>query len=167
MKGGGSKFATSTSGSWKKLFEQVKVEAQECLTRRIERIAVLLNEKLMEKTPVWSGSTIRNWNWSIGAPDMDVHEPEGQGTPPGPTNSMSIGSEPRRGENISAQKLDFEVFLAELRATRQVEMVYLTNASKAATLVEYGLAPGGPDQVVRAPSGVLRVSIQELLIELR
>lgn len=119
---------------------------------------VKLNEKILAATPVWMGDALLNWRWSTRAPDLS-HEPaRGGSTPPGQTNSMPLGEEPRRAANESRPRRSLA---AALRA-KFPTTIYLTNTSPHATELEYGLLPTPERSRVNAAKGIVRLAIAEL-----
>ena len=96
-----------------------------------------LNEKILAATPVWMGDALLNWRWSTRAPDMNYEKARGGSTPPGHTNEMALGEEPRRAANEVRPRRSLA---AALRA-KFPTTIYLTNTSPHATELEYGLLP--------------------------
>jgi len=124
-------------------FEQQAVEE----TKRAARV---VTESLFEHTPVWSGETIRNFTWGIGTPPAGGAKPVIGSGDPGPTNSMPMGSEPRRPANEAA-------VMSELNAAlsfNKLADLFVTNTVAATkwNLVDSGVAPA-PGQA-RNPGGV-------------
>ena len=161
MRAGGAAFAVETKGSPRKTLDAFRLCVAQAYNRQIIKFAIMLNERLLAKTPVWEGETLRNWRWTIGAPDLGPPIPAVGGTEPGHTNSMALGTEPRRASNEDAQRAGFAIFLGELEASKEPVSVYLTNTAKSAMGVELGLLPT-PGQS-RSPKGVLYLSVIETL----
>lgn len=126
------------------------------------KFAVRLNDKLLANTPVWEGTVIRNWRWSVSAPARGVLPPEGDAIPPGPTNTMAIGAEPRRAANVSAQKEDFTRFLGQLATAPRIDNIFLRNNAPHALELEYGQLPS-PSRSRTPSGGVLRLAVLETL----
>lgn len=89
---------------------EVEKTRQQAISEMLRASRLLLNE-LMSKTPVWSGETVRNYVAGIGAASGGTKAAAGT-VDPGPTNSMSLGEEPRRAENEAAARADLETALA-------------------------------------------------------
>lgn len=104
-------------------------------------------------TPVNTGQAVRNYIWTTGSPSSIVHQAIDTG-PPGPTNSMSLGTEPRRPANeaAAADSLSALGIIAN-----PFEMIYLTNNSPDIEGLELGLLPGPPLQS-RSPQGMFGVT---------
>ncbi len=157
-----NKFSVSISGDLRACLNKFEAQVGLSYQRFITNFVVELNDRLLAKTPVWEGETIRNWRWSMGAPNLEAATPaEGEGIDPGHTNDMAIGAEPRYAMNAAAQREEMEAFLAELAMNPGPVDIYLTNTSSAAVLMEAGQAPD-PNRS-RAPQGVLFLSLIETL----
>jgi hypothetical protein len=121
-----------------------------------KRAAHLLMANLFENTPVWSGETVRNYVWGIGSPPVSGrHAAVGSGAP-GATNTMVMGSEPRRPANEQAALQDMS---AVLTFTKLVDL-FVTNTIDAAKwdLIDHGSAPS-PGKA-RNPGGVSILAMQ-------
>jgi len=111
---------------------------------------------ILSRTPVHTGKSIRNYIWTV---DKQYTGPQvgAAGTmPPGPTNSMSLGSEPRRPANEgrptrSKLALDFK---------NPYRNFILTNVADTIKDLEYGLLPS-PDRS-RSPAGMFGITLQAL-----
>lgn len=104
-------------------------------------------------TPVNTGQAVRNYIWTIGSPNSIVYDAIDNG-PPGPTNNMSLGSEPRRGPNEAAA----ERSLGSLGLiANPFGQIFLTNLSPDIQGLEYGLLPGPPLRS-RSPSGMFGIT---------
>lgn len=131
--------------------------AEEGITQREKVILIALNEKILARTPVWEGDTVHNWRWSTRAPDMRHEDPINNG-PPGATNEMALGDEPRRGVNETRAR---QSLMGALRA-RAPEDIYLTNTADSAVGVEYGLLPTPDRSRVDGAAGIVRLAIKEV-----
>ncbi|UTU08378.1 hypothetical protein CcrJ4_gp144 [Caulobacter phage J4] len=160
-RGGGSKFTAGVQGNWRRTFEAFKLTANRAFNRYIDRFAVALNENLLGNTPVWEGTTVRNWNWSVGSADRSAALPaEGDG-PTGRTNAMPLGPEPRRPANENAEESDFENFRRQLAAQTKPVNIYVTNTSPNAVSLEFGMLP--TPATSRRKKGMLLLSVVETL----
>ena len=160
---GGRAFSIGmNSGGFLKALNRFEASIEQKYKRALVRFAVHVNERLLARTPVWEGTTLRNWQWSLRSPKKSVKKPEGGGIPPGPTNTMALGAEPRRAANEDAQRADFQMFLSELLAQPKVPNIYLTNPAPNAMGVEYGMLPSAERS--RTPAGgVVRLAVYEAL----
>lgn len=132
-------------------------QAEERITERERMILIALNEKILARTPVWEGDTIHNWRWSTRAPDFRHEDPINSG-PPGATNLMALGDEPRRAANETRPR---QSLAGALRA-REPQDIYLTNTADSAVGVEYGLLPTPDRSRVDGAAGVVRLAIKEV-----
>ena len=115
-------------------------------------------ETALRVTPVWEGETVRNYRWGKdGAVPMGRIAPVG-GMPPGPTNDMPLGAEPRRPANEAAARGD----MAAILKVKKLTTFTLTNTVSASKwdLIDNGSAPGGPGQRQRGPGGVSKLAEQ-------
>lgn len=120
-------------------------------SRMAHNIRILISEtdrNLKALTPVWSGQAVRNYIWSVGSPNSVVHDPIDNG-PPGPTNAMPLGVEPRRGVNEAAASQSLDTVLA----ANPFQKFYCTNNSPDIQGLELGLLPG-PPLSSRSPNGM-------------
>jgi hypothetical protein len=117
------------------------------LGQGIADICMEADETIKSMTPVWSGLAVRNYIWTIGAPASGVIDPINNG-PPGPTNSMALGAEPRRDANEAASR---ETLLA-LDFSNPFQTFTLVNNAPTIAGLEYGLLPT-PEQS-RSPNGM-------------
>lgn len=106
---------------------------------------------IKELTPVNTGQAVRNMIWSSGEPGSVVFQAIDNG-PTGPTNSMTLGSEPRRMPNEEAAA---ESLLA-LNTTNPFQAFYLTNLSPDIGGLELGTLPGPPLKS-RSPNGMFGI----------
>lgn len=158
-----SRFEASFSGSLRKILQRYEVQAHRAYQRAVDHFVVNLNKTLIDNTPVWEGTTLRNWRWAVGHADLSApHDPAGGSIPPGHTNSMALGSEPRRGANEMAELTDFASFLSQLHARHGEPInIYLTNTADSAVPMEYGSVPTKSQS--RRPRGVLLLAVLETL----
>lgn len=97
------------------------------------------DDQLKALTPVWSGQAVRNYIWTVDQPNHVTYEPIDNGDP-GPTNSMPLGVEPRRGVNEAAASES----LARVLGANPFSKFYCTNNSPDIQGLELGLLPGPP-----------------------
>lgn len=135
------------------IFEDIKKDVR----RRVERNAELMHTLSCAKIPVWRGTALANQQWSVGTPATGEVEAAGGDKDPGPTNTMRVGTEPRRPENQRVADMSF----TSLDFTNPFQVFWLTNNTPHMRNIEYGLPPG-PGLRARAPKGVFRLSAQEV-----
>lgn len=109
------------------------------------------------KTPVNSGQTLANYQWSVGSPATGI-VPHDEGAEPGRTNEMALGEEPRRPANqaIADASLNSLPF-GSLSGKR----IYLTNNAPQFSGLENGLLPESPF-VQRSPNGMVAITLTEV-----
>lgn len=116
-----------------------------------KRAARVIQAELFANTPVWSGETVRNFKWAIGAaPARGALEAIGSGEP-GPTNHLPLGEEPRRAANEAAALADLEAVLGGMSKLADLFGTNTVAATKW-NLVDSGVAPA-PGKA-RNPAGV-------------
>lgn len=147
------------TGKMKNAVENLRKDAVE-EQKQAARTAM---DRFFARTPVWTGETIRNYAWGIGGGRDVHHEPIGSGEP-GKTNEMPLGPEPRRAANEAAAKADMEAVLSQLTVLNSLMM---TNSSPHFDLVDAGEAPGGPNQQIRNPGGVVKLAMQDIKSKLK
>lgn len=159
---GGSLFSASTSGNLAQVFAKLEKRVFDRVIEHRARIVLALTIKVLERTPVWEGETIVNWQWSINTPATGRLTEINNG-PPGHTNSggqpTPPSGEPRRGPNQDVAMQSAVTTLA--RARNSLADLYLTNNGTIAGLIEYGGAP--TPETSRQPAGVLRIAIREIM----
>jgi hypothetical protein len=111
--------------------------------------ARLVMSNLLLNTPVWKGETVRNYKWSL-KPGGGSHSPATGSGEPGATNSMIMGSEPRRPANEAAALAEMDGVMS----FNKLSDLFVTNTIDAAKwdLIDNGSAPS-PGKA-RNPGGV-------------
>lgn len=127
---------------------------KECIevTKNAARV---VTREMMDRTPVWSGRTVRNFQWGVGSAPGGEIEPSGSTSRQQPTNSLGLGSEPNRGANEAAALAEMESVLS---GVTKLSNLVCSNNSKAWDLVDNGSAPT-PDRS-RNPGGVSDAAVQ-------
>lgn len=106
-------------------------------------------------TPVNTGQAVRNYIWTRDMPNTMVYDAIDNG-PPGATNSMPLGEEPRRAVNEAAAAES----LTGLGITANpFAPIILTNLAPDIEGLELGILPGPPLHS-RSPSGMFGVTAQ-------
>ena len=119
----------------------------------VEQLIEEIDHHIKAVTPVHSGQAVRNYIWSRDVPNPIVFDAIDNG-PPGRTNQMALGSEPRRAVNESAAA-DSLTTLA-LRAN-PFAVFHLTNNSPDIAGLELGILPGPPLKS-RSPQGMFGIT---------
>ncbi len=153
-----TKINATVSDPFKHAFQDFFEKATDRVSDNERLMLTRLNEKILAATPVWMGDALLNWRWSTRSPDLSHEEARGGSTPPGPTNSMALGQEPRRAANESRPRRS----LAGALRAKFPTTIYLTNTSPHATELEYGLLPTPERSRVNSAKGIVRLAIAEL-----
>ncbi len=129
----------------------------EALERQFAKnITALVHEidtHIKSLTPVNTGQAVRNYIWSRNVPNSVVYDAIDNG-PPGHTNTMALGTEPRRSINEAAASDS----LGSLGiASDPFGVIYLSNNSPDIEGLELGILPGPPFKS-RSPSGMFGVT---------
>ncbi len=112
-----------------------------------------IDDHIKSLTPVNTGQAVRNYIWTRGVPNAVVFDAIDNG-PPGPTNSMALGTEPRRGVNEAAAAGS----IGSLGTTgNPFGVIYLTNNSPDIVGLEMGILPGPPFKS-RSPQGMFGIT---------
>lgn len=123
--------------------------------RRNRRILTEAMRRIIARTPVHTGQTVRNYVASVGRPSRAGVKPGY--TPVEPTNRLPLGSEQLRG------RAEAEA-MASVRAVnfnKPYEKFYITNRSPAAAGLEAGALPGEPMRS-RSPNGMIGITMIEI-----
>lgn len=147
----------------RRLMAEVRELEREAV-REVQNAARIVVDELMRGTPVWEGETVRNYGVSVGGNSPSYRAAIGTGDP-GPTNSMSLGEEPRRGINEDAAKADMERTLAAFKKLGPRIAVINTVDEKKWDLVDSGSAP--TPEMARYPGGVEILATQRAKGRLR
>lgn len=113
----------------------------------IQAVCEEADDTIKSHTPVHSGLAVRNYIWTTGQPSTSMFDAIDNG-PPGPTNSMELGQEPRRSVNEDAARAS----LSAIDFSNPFQTFILTNNAKDIEGLEYGLLP--TPQSSRSPSGM-------------
>jgi len=109
------------------------------LSRRILTAMDEFQRILLENTPVYTGRTLANFRWSVGAPTEGVRKPIMMPRLPGVTSTMSLGEEPRRAAQQALVQGEYEsVVRAPLLKMQPFQKFYLTNNVPHFSEIEYG-----------------------------
>lgn len=130
------------------------------IRKKVKELIHYAHYNITERTPVWSGQSLRNWVWSMDQASTTTLEAIDNG-PPGPTNSMPLGSEPRRPPNQASSDATFMA----LSYNNPFRNYILTNNAPDIIKLEYGQLPTAASS--RSPAGMVRITVQELLEKLK
>lgn len=144
-----------------RLFAGLK-ELEKQAIKEVQSATVVVVKECMKNTPVWEGEVVRNFNAGVGgAAGGGAKAPIGGGDP-GPTNSMPLGSEPRRPANEAAALGEIRGAVAGMRALQDV---FIGNASGNFNRADSGAAP--TPQTARNPGGIVRPALSSARGKLR
>lgn len=116
--------------------------------KNIQVITITAQKMLESLTPVNTGQAVRNYVWTIGEPN-EIAQPAIDNGPPGPTNSMPLGAEPRRHVNEEAA----DATLLGLNLSNPFQTFICSNVSPDIEGLELGILPGPPWKS-RSPNGM-------------
>ena len=133
-------------------FKEKPKEIEQIFSMTIRDICHVLHHSITELTPVNTGQTLANYQWSIGTPFSGLVEAMGSGDP-GPTNQMPLGIEPRRPENQAVA----DASLNALNFSKPYQDFILVNNNPAWGGLEDGEYPEFPFRQ-RSPNGMLTLS---------
>lgn len=139
---------------------EAKVLPDELIRIKLNFALPFAHREITSKTPVWSGQALRNWVWTVGQPNSAPAAPALGTMPPGPTNSMPLGTEPRRPINQAAADASF----AKISTKNPYQQFWLSNNSPDILGLEYGELP--TKTTSRSPRGMVRVTVQNLMLAL-
>lgn len=129
----------------------------EALERRfaenVETLVEEIDNHIKALTPVHSGQAVRNYIWTRGSPNSIVHDAIDTG-PPGRTNQMALGSEPRRAANEAAASESLSGLGIK---SNPFGAIILTNLSPDIEGLELGILPGPPLKS-RSPQGMFGIT---------
>lgn len=94
-------------------------------------------QKSILETPVYTGRTLVNFRWSIGAAATATRPAVKDPPLPGKTSAMKRGSEPRRTANEAVLEAEFQELLASVKSN-PFQDIYLNNNLDHFSDVEYG-----------------------------
>ena len=94
-------------------------------------------QKSILLTPVYTGRTLVNFQWSLGAPVESSRAAVRDPPRPGTTSAMAIGSEPRRPANAAVEEAEFALLIAAIRIN-PFQDIYLVNNLAHFSEVEFG-----------------------------
>lgn len=124
----------------KALKAEMKRFEDECL-EAMRNAARVTTVAFTERTPAWSGETVRNYAWGIGAtPGGGTKRPSGTLPPPGANVGKAPGEEQNHAINAALTLRDAD---GVLRGYTRLDDLYLTNAVRADKwdLIDHGNAP--------------------------
>jgi hypothetical protein len=137
-----------------RLGEKARRDVKELVIARLVMGLTDMQKSILE-TPVYTGKTLSNFRWSIGAPITSTRAPISEPARPGKTSELPLGSEPRRQANAGRIQ---EEFLELLAAVKQnpFQHTYLNNNLEHFSDVEYGTYAREGHQSRTPPGGMTR-----------
>lgn len=145
---------------------QYKQKALQHTADRIKLAIRIATDTILERTPVYTGRTLVNFQWTIDAPAQGVRRPVASSGLPGRTSVLPVGSEPRRSANAAIVELDAaKLMLAVQRGVHKgMPDIYLVNNSPSYYGVEYGTYS---DKARTPPGGITRTLEAKIQLVLR
>jgi hypothetical protein len=123
--------------------------------QRMRGTAAFITAHILQLTPVNTGRAIASYRWSVGSPETVNQDPIEIGSPFG-TNTMALGTEPRRGPN--------EIFLFSSLSTLDFNnpyvKIFLSNGAPHIKGLEHGQLPDGFVFIPRSPQGMFGVTLE-------
>lgn len=139
---------------WGRLGKSVQDDVRKVVTARLIMGLTDMQKSILE-TPVYTGRTLVNFRWSIGAP-VTTTRPAVKDPPlPGKTSSQRVGDEPRRAANQEIVVAEFHEILAAIRED-PFQDIYLFNNLDHYTDVEYGTYATAGRSSRTPPGGMTR-----------
>jgi len=135
--------------------DQIIPRFKKKLGQRLDRIVREAHRSLLDKTPVHTGKTIRNYIVSMNTPVTNTFAAIGDGFP-GPTNQLSLGAESRRSANAAASMAT----LGSVNFKNPFQIAYISNTSEAIQGLEFGSLPSGEGKQQRSPQGMFAVTLE-------
>ena len=146
----------ASTSSW---FRKLEKMPEKVIRLQMQKATAFVHESVTSKTPVFTGKSLRNWQWTMDEPFGGVLEAAGT-APPGHTSQMPLGAEPRRAPNMSSPNQS----LKSLSFTNPFVKYILTNNSENIIELEFGQLPS--PSTSRNPAGMLRVTVENLRLVL-
>lgn len=128
--------------------------------QKVKAAAIDLVSTLIDNTPVWEGETVRNYGAAPGNAAIGGSKSAIGNSDPGPTNTMPLGTEPRRGQNAAAALAETNANLARMFNKLMNVTVFNTVSDAKWSLINSGAAPS--HDRARYPGGVLLRSVQSV-----
>lgn len=129
---------------------------------KLARIAAFVHAKTVARTPVHTGQTVANWQWSLGSPSSGVVSFSEAGET-GRTNKMSLGSEPRRSANENIADSSLKALPVQKLFG---ENIWFVNNAPRAGDIERGELPPAPLES-RSPAGMLGITVEDARARLK
>ena len=107
------------------------------IAAKLTKVINEATEIIIERTPVYTGKTLVNFQWSVGTPSEATLKPLSTGGRPGKTSTLALGSEPRREANAALVRLNAQYTIQGLKAN-PFQQIFLVNNSDTYYAVEYG-----------------------------
>lgn len=131
--------------------------------KRLDAVARYTHKTLMSKTPVHEGTTVRNYILTMNTPYTGGELSPIGTQPPGQTNNLPLGSEPRRSANEAAAAESLNSLA--IRDINPFVKIYISNNSDSVGGLELGELPGEPYKS-RSPNGMFGITMEQLLAKL-
>lgn len=128
------------------------------MSKLLREIVMVMHETVHERTPVWEGTAVANFQWSQSQPFYGTIDPVESG-PTGKTSKMSVGAEPRRSANQALS----DASLNNIDFSKPFRQLFLTNNAEHFELLESGSAPTPDRSRVNSATGIMRAADAEVI----
>ncbi len=139
---------------WGKLGQTMKDEIKNIVAQRLVLGLKDMQKSILE-TPVYTGRTLVNFRWSLGAGIETRRAAITQPALPGKTSDLPLGSEPRRQANAQMVQEEFAALIGSVREN-PFQDIFLTNNLEHFSDVEYGSYAREGKQSRTPPGGMTR-----------
>lgn len=139
---------------WNTQGQRAVEQLKELVTHRLVLGLTDMQKSILE-TPVYTGRTLVNFRWSIGAPIESTRAAITEPALPGKTSDLPVGSEPRRAANAAKVQEEFQELLAEIKVN-PFQRIFLNNNLPHFSDVEYGTYAREGKQSRTPPAGMTR-----------
>ena len=112
-------------------------ETKKAVVEKLSLAITQATETIIERTPVYTGKTLRNFRWSVGAPYAGVLPAISKGGLPGKTSKAPLGSEIRREPNAEDVRTGALDVITDLQRN-PFQDIFLVNNHDNYFRVEYG-----------------------------
>jgi hypothetical protein len=137
-----------------RLGQQAYKEMKELLSARLVAGLQDMQNSILE-TPVYTGRTLVNFQWSVGAPASSIRPAVADPQLPGKTSDLIIGREPRRRANADVVIAEFQNVLAAAKEN-PFQQFFLVNNRPEFSDVEYGTYAREGHKSRTPPGGMTR-----------
>lgn len=140
-------------------FRRIGQQKKKAATAAIEGLIVasvrIMTDSVLTRTPVYTGTTLVNFQWAVGGPVQVPRPPIARPSLPGITSTLAVGTEPRRAANAAIVLGESEALISKIRKN-PFQTISISNPSDSYYMVEYGTY--SPDGSRTPPGGITRAA---------